>query len=182
MPMRFLNSKVAVASWHKVAALHGIHKPVSARPGTPRSNIAGDGSTRIVPTKFAREAWVALLILILTAVAVATGIVAASARDDGQWENVPENVRQWFRSLKQPDHPRLSCCGEADAFEADNFEAEGDHYVAIITNGKGVIPSGTRIPVPNQKMKSDAGNPTGHGIIFLGPQRQVYCYVTPGGL
>jgi hypothetical protein len=132
--------------------------------------------------KFAQGAFAALLILIVAAIAVATGAVAASARDDGQWANVPEHIREWFRSLKQPDHPRLSCCGEADAFEADNFEAEGDHYVAIITNGKGVIPSGTRIPVPNQKMKSDAGNPTGHGIIFLGPQRQVYCYVTPGGL
>jgi hypothetical protein len=27
-------------------------------------------------------------------------------------------------------------------------------------------------------MKWDAGNPTGHGIIFIGPQGQVYCYVT----
>jgi hypothetical protein len=26
---------------------------------------------------------------------------------------------------------------EADAFEADSFEAEGDHCVAIITDGKG---------------------------------------------
>ena len=62
------------------------------------------------------------------------------------------------------------------------LEAEGDHYVAIITDGKGEIPNGTRIPVSNRKMKWDAGNPTGHGIIFIGPQRQVYCYVTPGGL
>jgi hypothetical protein len=129
-----------------------------------------------------RDVWAALLNLILTLIVVASGVVEAKARDDGQWTNVPENIRRWFESLKQPDHPRLSCCGEADAFEADSFEVEGDHYVAIITDGKGVIPSGTRIPVPNQKMKWDAGNPTGHGIIFIGPQRQVYCYVTPGGL
>jgi hypothetical protein len=177
-----LSIKAAVALSHQVAALQGMDKPVSARAGTVRSNTAGHRSALIVSMNFARDACAALLIVILTAIAVAIGVVAASARDDGQWENVPENVRQWFRSLKQPDHPRLSCCGEADAFEADSFEAEGDHYVAIITNGKGVIPSGTRIPVPNQKMKWDAGNPTGHGIIFLGPQRQVYCYVTPGGL
>jgi hypothetical protein len=31
-------------------------------------------------------------------------------------------------------------------------------------------------------MKWDEGNPTGHGIIFIGAQRQVYCYVTPGGV
>jgi hypothetical protein len=55
----------------------------------------------------------------------------------------------------QPDNPHVSCCGEADAFEADTFEADGDHYVAIITDGKGVLPPGTRIEVPNQKMKWD---------------------------
>jgi hypothetical protein len=48
-----------------------------------------------------------------------------------------------------------------------------------ITNGKGIIPEGTRIPIPNNKMKWDEGNPTGHGIIiFIGTQGQVYCYVT----
>jgi hypothetical protein len=130
---------------------------------------------------FVRNVWAVRLILMFTPIVMAAGIVAVKARDDGQWADVPENVRHWFESLKQPDHPRLSCCGEADAFEADSFEVEGDHYVAIITNGKGVIRDGTRIPVPNQKMKWDAGNPTGHGIIFIGTQRQVYCYVTPSG-
>jgi hypothetical protein len=131
---------------------------------------------------FVRDVWAVLLILILTAIVVAIGVVAAKARDNGQWADAPAHVRQWFQSLKQPDHPRQSCCGEADAFEADSFEAEGDHYVAIITNGKGLIPNGKRISVPNQKMKWDRGNPTGHGIIFIGTQGQIYCYVTPGGL
>lgn len=127
----------------------------------------------------ARNVWAVLLIQIL---ALTTGLMVAKARDDGQWADMPEQVRQWFQSLKQPDHPRLSCCGEADAFEADSFEVEGDHYVAIITSGKGIMQNGARIPVPNQKMKWDAGNPTGHGVIFIGPQGQVYCYVTPSGL
>jgi hypothetical protein len=131
---------------------------------------------------FVRDVRAVLLIPILTAIVAAIGVVAAKARDNGQWADVPAHVRQWFQSLKQPDHPRQSCCGEADAFEADSFVAEGDHYVAIITDGKGEIPNGTRIPVPNHKMKWDAGNPTGHGIIFIGPRQQVYCYVTPGGL
>jgi hypothetical protein len=109
-------------------------------------------------------------------------LMPALARDNGQWEGADPAIREWFQSLRQPDHPRVSCCGEADAFEADNFEAEDDHYVAIITNGKGVIPNGTRIAVPNRKMKFDSGNPTGHGIIFIGNQGQIYCYVTPGGI
>ena len=28
-------------------------------------------------------------------------------------------------------NPAISCCGEADAFEADSFEVHGDQYVAI---------------------------------------------------
>ena len=44
--------------------------------------------------------------------------------------------------------------------------------VAIITDGKGEIPNGTKIPVPNNKIKWDEGNPTGHGIIFIGIQGQ----------
>ena len=106
----------------------------------------------------------------------------ALARDNGQWGNQPAYLREWFQKLMQPDNPRMSCCGEADAFEADSFEVSGDEYVAIITNGKGVIPEGTRIPVPNQKLKWDEGNPTGHGIIFIGSNGQVFCYVTPGGV
>jgi hypothetical protein len=75
----------------------------------------------------------------------------------------------------------VSCCGEADAYEADDFEVEGDHYVAVITGHRAVttIPPGSRIPVPRQKMKFDAGNPTGRGIIFIDSQRRVLCYATP---
>src|SRR5260370_38224742 len=80
----------------------------------------------------------------------------------------------------EPDNPRVSCCGESDAFEADSYEVEGDHYVAIITDGKGTIPNGTKIPVPNHKMKWDDGNPTGHGIIFIGTHGQIFCYVGQG--
>jgi hypothetical protein len=115
-------------------------------------------------------------------IALAMLTAPAAARDNGQWENQPASLRQWFQKLMQPDNPYQSCCGEADAFEADNFEVSGDQYVAIITNGKGVIPEGTRIPVPNQKIKWDDGNPTGHGIIFIGVNGQVFCYVAPGGV
>jgi hypothetical protein len=55
----------------------------------------------------------------------------------------------------------------------DVLEVDENRYVAIITDGKGVIPNGTKILVPNQKLKWDAGNPTGHGIIFIGMNGQV---------
>jgi hypothetical protein len=68
---------------------------------------------------------------------------------------------------------------EADALVVDNFEVDGDHYVAVVTDGKGV--NGTRISVPNNNMKWDKGNPTGHGIIFMGVGGMLYCYVALGG-
>src|SRR5258708_9028835 len=95
-----------------------------------------------------------VVMLILSGMVVGVGVVAAKARDNGQWADVPEHVRQWFRSLKQPDHPRQSCCGEADAFEADSFEAEGDHYVSIITDGKVQIPNAPPIRRPNQNINT----------------------------
>jgi hypothetical protein len=120
--------------------------------------------------------------LIAVVLVLLFAVTPAAARDYGQWNDQPAYLRQWFQKLMQPDNPVMSCCGEADAFEADSFEVRGDQYVAVITNGKGVIPEGTRIPVPNNKMKWDEGNPTGHGIIFIGNAGQVYCYVAPGGV
>ena len=100
----------------------------------------------------------------------------ALARDLGQWDDVDPLVRKWFRELKQPDNPSLSCCGETDAYWADDYEVNGDQYVAIITDTRGDkklgraqhIEAGTRIAVPNRKIKWGSGNPTGHGIIFIG--------------
>src|SRR5215510_4834644 len=57
-----------------------------------------------------------------------------AARDFGQWEAQPPEVRQWFQKLMQPDIPTLSCCGEADAYWADSFEVDDGRYVAIITD------------------------------------------------
>jgi hypothetical protein len=103
---------------------------------------------------------------------------AAFARDDGAWD---PKIREWFAELKQPDHPNISCCGEADAFESDIFSEQYGQYVAVITNGRGVIPNGTRMLIPDEKIKWDRGNPTGHGWVFVGTAGQIYCYITPGG-
>jgi hypothetical protein len=117
-------------------------------------------------------------------VIVALSVVStiALARDNGQWGYQPLNVRQWFQSLTQPDNPYMSCCGEADAYEADDFAQEDGHYVAIITKGDEKFPEGTRVVIPDNKIKFDKGNPTGHGIVFLGYDGRVYCYITPGGI
>lgn len=116
-------------------------------------------------------------------------LAVAQARGAGQWEATDGQVREWFRSLMQPDNPRISCCGEADSYWADSYIVRDGMTVAIITDvrddaklGRPHLEAGTHIPVPNHKMKFDAGNPTGHGIIFITSSHQVLCYLTPGGI
>jgi hypothetical protein len=87
---------------------------------------------------------------IIIAEALATALVtlftgiAVSARDLGQWD-APNNteLKRWYQDLKQPDNPAASCCGEADAYWADAFEATSDaEYVAIITDPRDDEPLG----------------------------------------
>jgi len=113
----------------------------------------------------------------------------SDARDTGQWEATREEVRAWYESLMQPDHPWVSCCGEADAYYADSFTVEHGKTVAVITDTREDAPlrrphikPGTRVIVPDHKLKFDAGNPTGHGVIFITTALEVLCYVTPGGI
>jgi hypothetical protein len=103
--------------------------------------------------------------------ALVTLTLPVAARDTGQRENQPIYLRQWFQKLMQPDNPDMSCYGEADALEADSFEIRGDQYVAIITNGKGIIPEGTRISVPKNK---------GNGTTVIRRDTASSSSVTPG--
>lgn len=136
-----------------------------------------------------------LAAIFLLALSSCGGGTPAFARDDGQWTGQSEERRQWFRGLMQPGSV-VSCCGDADAYEADLFETgDGSDIIAIITDGTGndtgkpTIPDGTRFTVPARKIvvnaKQVSGNPTGHGWLFVhlddedGPQ--IYCYVMPSG-
>jgi hypothetical protein len=118
----------------------------------------------------------------------AVSVSRAPARDLGQWVDVDPQVRKWFQELKQPDNPTRYCCGESDAYWADSYEVNGDQYIAIITDERDDEPlrrphieSGKRFVVPNNKIRWGSGNPTGHGIIFIGINGDIYCYLPPGG-
>jgi hypothetical protein len=59
--------------------------------------------------------------LILAALVLAGALILAPAlaRDDGQWEGVPPEIRQWYRSARltlaaQARFPFKSCCDHAD--------------------------------------------------------------------
>ncbi|HET7375284.1 MAG TPA: hypothetical protein VFK30_01175 [Anaerolineae bacterium] len=132
-------------------------------------------------------AWIGALIC---AMAMVFMLLPAIARDNGQWENSDPMISEWFRSLKQPDRPTVSCCGVADAYWADGLEVRDGQVIAIITDtrpdeplGRPHVAVGTRVIVPPQKMKWDRGNPTGHIVIFLNNNDgSVYCYVTGTGI
>src|ERR1700694_5719097 len=76
------------------------------------------------------------------------------ARDDGQWANQPQEIRQWFQSVMQPNNSKVSCCGEGDAFEVLLDGNEDEFIRAIIVNGRGVIPDGTLVMVPRIKLQA----------------------------
>jgi hypothetical protein len=120
--------------------------------------------------------------MVRAALAMLLLVGPALARDNGQWDAISPATREWFQGLKQPDHPGVSCCGEADAVEADEWRVMRDHVEATVTNGRGYVPDGTVISVPLSKMKQDAGNPTGHSILFLSSGHQVFCFVVGAGI
>jgi hypothetical protein len=129
-----------------------------------------------------------ILIWTFCAAVFVLSICKAPARDLGQWDGADPLHRKWFNELMRPDEPYLRCCGLADAYWADSYEVKGDQYIAIITDTRDDIPldrlhieNGRRFTVPNSKIKWDRGNPTGHGIIFIGYVDDVLCYVPPGG-
>jgi len=112
----------------------------------------------------------------------------AQARDNGQWEDQDPALREWYRSLKQPDVPSVSCCGEADSYFCDETFEKG-HAVCVIADDRDDeklkrphVENGTRIPIPDHKLKWDQGNPTGRGVVFLSSAGYVWCYVRPGGV
>jgi hypothetical protein len=130
-----------------------------------------------------------LVLAVLVVAALIVAIFAAHARDLGQWENADPTLRQWYQELMQPDAPTASCCGEADAYWADEVHVrDGKTYVRITDDrddaplNRPHIPNGTEIEVPPNKIKWDRGNPTGHGVLFVSRANFVFCYVQPGGV
>jgi hypothetical protein len=120
-------------------------------------------------------------------VAVAAG--PAASRDLGQWEGSDPAISSWYRSLMQPDVPTLSCCGEADAYWCDDiFVRSGKAYCRITDDrpdgplGRPHRKIGEEYEIPPNKLKHDAGNPTGHSIIFLSTAGYTWCFVQVGGV
>ena len=126
--------------------------------------------------------------LVAVTLAVALVVTPALAHDLGQWDKQDPAIGAWFKQQMQPDNPSVSCCGKADAYEANEFVMDGAQCFAVITDTRDDIPLmrphipvGSRIYIPPHKMKrnNDDPNPTGKGLVFIGGRGQVYCYFAP---
>lgn len=89
----------------------------------------------------------------------------------------------------QPDNPVMSCCGEADAYWADEIHVRDGKTFARITDDRDDAPRGRphrdigeEFEIPNNKLKWDRGSPEGHAVIFLSRQGFVFCFVQGGGI
>jgi len=63
---------------------------------------------------------------IRTALVLVVLSLPAFARDNGQYQNVSPDIRQWFRDQKSPKTGMI-CCSEADGNEAQEDIRDG-HY------------------------------------------------------
>lgn len=141
-----------------------------------------------------------LLLAIVAIVSMFPAIIPTQAGPD--WQQNPicradefidaagfSACRDWISKVRQPavagleDQGRPTCCSEADAYEADEFESgiDGSHF-AIITRSYPDVPAGTRILIPSWKFNlayEEGGNPSGHGIVFMDGNQNVLCYFLP---
>jgi hypothetical protein len=111
------------------------------------------------------------------------------ARNLGQWEHSDPKVRTWYQHLMMPDVPNASCCGEADAYWCDDIHVKDGKTYCTITDDRDnvelrrtLVPIGTEIEIPDNKLTWKDGNPTGHSIVFLSSGGSVYCFVQNGGV
>jgi hypothetical protein len=136
-----------------------------------------------------RSKYLGCWIIIIAFAGVLIFIALANAHDNNHGGVGDPAIQQWYRGLMQPDNPSASCCGEADAYWADEIHVRDGKTYATITDdrddaplGRPHVENGTEVEIPNHKLKWDKSNPTGHGVVFLSRGGFVFCYVQAGGV
>lgn len=86
---------------------------------------------------------------------VALGAGGARAVDRGQFGDVPEDIRNWFKSAVSPSG--VPCCDVADGHRT-TYEVRGGQYWVPI--------DGLWWPVPERSVIRDHGNPVGEAVVW----------------
>jgi hypothetical protein len=113
--------------------------------------------------------------LIVAAALAAGGPLDAHARDQGQYSDSPEHIRNWFKRLNN-SRMRLPCCEESDCARTE-ARTRGGSWEAK-------APDGSWLTIPHESIVTDQGNPTGEPILcsfkdWYGGGWMVFCFV-PG--
>ena len=100
---------------------------------------------------------------------------AVKAFDNGQWGDVPDNVRSWFKGVKSPNG--VPCCDTSDGHRTD-YEIRSDGFWVPI--------AGEMRHVPPEAVVYNAGNPVGEAIVWWVRQGEnvyhIRCFVAAGGV
>lgn len=112
-------------------------------------------------------------------------VVAAAgsgrATDQGQYADVPADVRAWFKSV----HSRkgVPCCDIADGHRTTwRGGKDGGYEVPIPGSSPGTV---EWVPVPEEAVVYDAGNPVGEAVVWYSRYSGavfIRCFVPGGGV
>jgi hypothetical protein len=97
----------------------------------------------------------------------------ASAHDNGQFGDVPEEIRAWFKSVKSPQG--IPCCDISDGHRTD-YDMRDNHYWVPI--------DGNWVEVPAEAVLKDLGNPVGDAVVWytlFHGKAYIRCFVPGGG-
>jgi hypothetical protein len=114
----------------------------------PRDGVRRQ-ETNTVEDRMRRFAQIALLAWL----SALTG--AAFAFDNGQYENVPPDIRAWFKGVVAPNG--VPCCDMADGHRTEYDVRGGAYWVPI---------EGEWMPVPAHAIIRDRGNPVGEAVVW----------------
>jgi hypothetical protein len=93
-----------------------------------------------------------LQVLSLTTAALAS---AAIAFDNGRYDDMPADIRAWFRNVLAPNG--LPCCDISDGHRTDYDVRHGAYWVPI---------DGAWMEVPERAVIHGARNPVGQGVVW----------------
>jgi hypothetical protein len=81
--------------------------------------------------------------------------IAAAAMDQGQFNNIPDNIRNWFKTAKAPNGSL--CCDLVDGHRTE-YDMRNNHYWVPI--------EGVWVEVPAETVIQNAHNPTGEAVVW----------------
>lgn len=113
---------------------------------------------------------VALCVGLVTAFVFATKV---HAKDSGQWDSIPQHVRDWFKSVRGKNG--VACCDISDGHRTEFAIKDTVYWVPI---------DGVWIKVPPDAVIENSGNPTGDAVVWYAKASNelfIRCFV-PGSV